>query len=395
MDHHVFLPLVRRGAWMTEARALWVTRWDYNMASDVRALMENAAGAGFNVILFQVRGTADAFYTPGLEPWAARLSGGTLGKDPGWDPLQTAIEAAHARDLELHAYLNVYPVWSGDAAPRTDAEPEHLFWTLSYSYTWDDWRSTNISGTPMLLDGSGYVWATPALTDVVDRVVSVSKDLVTRYDVDGVHLDLVRYVRPEYSYDPFSNAGYAAARAKDASLTRSEWQRRQVSGLVDRVYSEAVLAHEDLRLSAAVWPIHQDKWDWGYKAGYDDFYQDSQAWVQGGIIDAIVPMLYTRMFPTDPQALTPTQFSLVASDFLAHDGGRHVFPGISAEHLDFGEIAQRIAIARDLGAPGHAVFSAGVLERKGYWDDLAVGPYAASAVVPPMSWRPSRAETEH
>jgi uncharacterized lipoprotein YddW (UPF0748 family) len=378
---------------MTEARALWVTRWDYATISDVRALMGNAAGAGFNVVLFQVRGSADAFYTPGLEPWAARLSGGTLGQDPGWDPLQTAIEAAHARGLELHAYVNVYPVWSGQTPPPTDTTPRHLFWTLSYSHTWDDWRVVDSDGVTMTLR-DGYLWATPALTDVVDRVTSVTMDLVTRYDVDGVHLDLVRYPGQDYSHDPFSNAGYAAARAEDKDLTRADWQRRQVTQLVNRVYDQAILPDSDLQLSAAVWPIYQDRWDWGYKTGYDHFYQDSQRWVQDGIVDAIVPMLYTRVFVTDPQALTPTQFSLVASDFLAHDGNRHVFPGINAEHLDFHEVAERIAIARELEAPGHAIFSAGELARKGYWDDLAAGPYAVGAVMPPMPWRPSRTGTE-
>jgi uncharacterized lipoprotein YddW (UPF0748 family) len=386
LDDHVFLPLIRSSGPMTEARALWVTRWDYETITDVETLVENAAGAGFNLLLFQVRGTGDAFYTPGLEPWGARLSGGALGEDPGWDPLQTAVEAAHARGLELHAYLNVYPIWSGVTAPPTSTVPQHLFWTLSYRHTWDDWRVVDGDGVTMTLR-QGYLWATPALTDVVDRVVSVTADLVSRYDVDGIHLDLVRYPGQEYSYDPFSNAGYAAALSQDPGLSRAEWQRRQVTGLVDRVYSEGILPRADLRLSAAVWPIYKDHWGWGYKAGYSDFYQDSQGWVEGGMIDAILPMLYTGAFSSDPEALTPAQFSQAASDFLAHDGGRHVFPGISAEKLGFAGIADRIAIARDLGAPGHAIFSAGVLARKGYWDELARGPYAAEAVIPPMTWR--------
>jgi uncharacterized lipoprotein YddW (UPF0748 family) len=390
LDHQAFLPLIRSTGLMTEARALWVTRWDYSTITDVQTLVEDAAGSGFNILLFQVRGTADAFYTPGLEPWAARLGGGTLGEDPGWDPLQTAIEAAHALGLELHAYINVYPVWSGQTAPPTAATPQHLFWTLSYSYTWDNWRIVDADGVTMTLSG-GYLWATPALTDVVDRVVSVTKDLVTRYDVDGIHLDVVRYPGSDTSYDPFSNAGYESALTRDPDLTRADWQRRQVTGLVERVYAEAVEPRSDLRLSAAVWPIYQDRWGWGYKTGYSDFYQDSQGWVQSGTIDAIVPMLYTGMFISYPKALTPTQFSLVASDFLAHDGGRHVFPGISAENLDFAAVTERIDIARDLGAPGHAIFSAGELARKGYWDELASGPYAPEAVIPPMTWRMGRA----
>jgi len=393
LDRQSFLPLIRSARPMTEARALWVTRWDYSTVTDVQTLVDNAAQARFNVLLFQVRGAADAFYSPGLEPWGARLSGGTLGEDPGWDPLQTAIKAAHARDLELHAYLNAYSVWSGQIAPPTTTVPQHLFWTLSYQHTWDDWRVVDHDGVTMTL-GRGYLWATPALTDVVDRVVSVTADLVNRYDVDGIHLDLVRYPGRQYSYDPFSNAGYQSALAQDPDLSRAEWQRRQVTGLVSRVYSEVVVSRPDLRLSAAVWPIYRDHWDWGYKEGYSEYYQDSQGWVQSGTIDAIVPMLYTGMFISYPQALTPTQFSLVASDFLANDGGRHMFPGISAEHLDFAGVAERIAIARDLGAPGHAIFSAGLLEQKGYWDDLAAGPYMSEASIPPMAWRRTRAGTE-
>jgi hypothetical protein len=78
----------------------------------------------------------------------------------------------------------------------------------------------------------------------------------------------------------------------------------------------------------------------------------------------------------------------LASDFLTHAGGRHVFPGISAQYTDFDEIAQRIVIARDLGAPGHAIFSARLVANNDYWDDFAAGPYATEAAVPPVTWHP-------
>ncbi len=383
-DHHVYLPLVQRA--LVEGRALWVTRWDYSTPADVQNIAANAAAAGFNMLLFQVRGTADAFYTPGLEPWAARLSG-TLGKNPGWDPLQTAVAAAHAHGLEIHAYVNVYPVWLGSTAPLSKTAPEHLFWTLSYRYTWDDWRLVSNTGVTQTLSATHYLWATPALTDVTDRVVAVTADLVTRYDIDGIHLDLVRYAGPQYSYDPFSNAGYLSALAVEPGLTRAEWQRRQVTGLVNRVYSQVIPLRPGLRLSAAVWPVYRDYWGWGYSQGYGDYYQDSQGWMQAGVIDTIMPMIY----PADaanPAVFTQAQFTLLASDFLAHAGGRHVFPGIGAGYTDFNEIAQRIAIARDLGAPGHAIFPARLVAQNGYWDEFAVGPYAAPAAVPPMPWRP-------
>lgn len=385
VEHEVFLPLVRGTGTMTEARALWATRFDYSTITDVQQLMDKAAGANFNMVLFQVRGAADAYYSSTLEPWAARLSG-TLGEDPGWDPLSAAIEAAHARGLELHAWLNVYPVWAGQTPPPRDTDPLHLFWSLSYDHSWDDWRVVDSDGVTMTLRQT-YLWATPALTDVVDRVVSVTADIASRYDVDGIHLDYVRYPHPTYSYDPFSNAGYQAAHAREPDLTRDEWQRQQVTQLVDRVYREAILPHSEVRLSAAVKGIYKDRWAWDYPAGYTDYYQDSQGWIQSGTVDAIVPMLYTQMFISYPEALTPTQFSLVTSDFLTHAGGRHVFPGINAQHLDFSGVSERISIARGLGSPGHAIFSAGVLDQRDFWDDLVAGPYAARAVVPPMVWR--------
>jgi uncharacterized lipoprotein YddW (UPF0748 family) len=387
LDNYIYLPLVQSNK-MVEARALWVTRWDYSTITDVRTLVKNAAGAGFNTLLFQVRGTADAFYTPGLEPWAARLSGGTLGQSPGWDPLQTAVETAHAHGLQLHAYVNVYPVWLGATAPLTNTVPEHLFWTLSHRYTWDDWRHVDSSGVTMTLTDTAYLWATPALTGVMSRIISVTADLVIRYDVDGVHLDLVRYAGRQYSYDPFSNAGYKSALATEPALARAEWQRRQVTLLVNRVYSEVLPLRPGLRLSAAVWPVYQDCWGWGYSEGYSDYYQDSHHWVLSGTIDAIMPMIYPADVVASPDVFTPTQFSLLVSDFLASGGGRHVFPGISAQYADFDEISQRIAIARYLGAPGHAIFSAWLVALNDYWDEFAVGPYALPAAVPPVTWRP-------
>ena len=91
---------------LAERRGLWVTRYDwtsYNQApspADISAVVNNAAYAGFNTLFFQIRAAGDSYYTPGLEPWAARLTTGpvseTLGVDPGWDPLAVMLQTAHA-----------------------------------------------------------------------------------------------------------------------------------------------------------------------------------------------------------------------------------------------------------------------------------------------------------
>ncbi|HEC35715.1 MAG TPA: hypothetical protein ENI39_04175, partial [Anaerolineae bacterium] len=215
LSHTLYFPLVSKGPWY-ERRAVWVTRYDWTsldsdtppMPERIDEIVDNVAGAGFNTIFFQVRAAGDAYYTPGLEPWAARLTGSackTLGQDPGWDPLARLLEKAHAAGLEVHAYVNVYPAWLGETPLPRPTSPEHLFNWLTYDlYYVYDWRQWDSGGTPMPLNQS-YLWASPGVDEVQDHIVAVIVDLVSRYAVDGVHLDLARYAGPDYSYDPFSN----------------------------------------------------------------------------------------------------------------------------------------------------------------------------------------------
>ena len=100
----------------TPVRAIWVTRVDYTMPEDVRSIVNNVAAAGFTDVFFQIRGNATAFYKSRLEPWADELSGkqvGKLGNDPGWDPLQLALDTARPHGLRVHAYMNVLAVPRG------------------------------------------------------------------------------------------------------------------------------------------------------------------------------------------------------------------------------------------------------------------------------------------
>ncbi|RMF31327.1 MAG: hypothetical protein D6759_10260 [Chloroflexi bacterium] len=394
LTRSVYLPLVLGGgAPRYEMRGIWIHRYDWTRYGEpadparIDAMVANVAGAGFNAIFFQVRAHGDAYYTPGLEPWAARLTGSngaTLGQDPGWDPLARMIEQAHQAGLEVHAYLNVYPAWLGETPPPRPVVPEHLFNWLTYDRGYGfDWRQWDRNGQPMLLNPS-YLWASPGLDDLRDHVVAVAVDLVTRYPVDGLHLDLVRYPNTQYSYDPFSLAGYAPL---STTLSYDQWQRDRVTDLVRRIYSRTTTLRPDLRVSAAVWPVYQDRWGWGVSEGYGDFYQDAQGWLEAGLLDATVPMLYPVDTDDPGPAWTLEGFRTLLADHLAHSGGRHVYAGISGDYADFDEIVRRIEAARSLGAAGHLLFSYTALDSRGYWDDLAAGPYAQPAAVPPMPWR--------
>ncbi|MCA9254761.1 MAG: family 10 glycosylhydrolase, partial [Phycisphaerales bacterium] len=102
-------------------RAIWVTRWDYRQAEDIPRIMDNCANAGFNTVLFQVRGNGTAFYDSPYEPWAEEFD----FKNPGYDPLRDACREAHDRGLELHAWVNVMPAWRGPAEPAAKDQLYH------------------------------------------------------------------------------------------------------------------------------------------------------------------------------------------------------------------------------------------------------------------------------
>lgn len=377
VTYSLYLPLIWKHYYPPEARALWVTRWDYTSPEDVQEIVNRAANANFNIIFFQVRGQADAYYQSNYEPWAQRLTG-ALGQDPGWDPLATAVELAHASGLELHAWVNAYPAWLGESPPPSTT-PEHMYNSFNELYD-DNWVHWNDQGQPMQLSTS-YLWASPGHEAVAEHIVQVCEDLVANYDVDGLHLDRVRYYRPEYSHDPVSKARFADEKAINPELTWEEWQRSQVTSLVGSLY-EAISFKPDLMLTAAVWPINQDQWDWITWDGYSGYYQDSHGWMEAGVIDAISPMLYTITIKDYPD-----RFDVLVRDFVSNANGRHVWPGITADYDSFDEIWSRIEIARQAGAAGQAIFSYSYINQRDYWDEFRDGPYAIPAEVPPVSWK--------
>ena len=391
--HYLYLPLIMKSyPTPLEARALWVTRWDYSDSEDVQEIVDRAANANFNIIFFQVRGQADAYYHSNYEPWAERLTG-TLGQVPGWDPLATAVELAHAAGLELHAWVNVYPAWLGESPPPSTT-PEHMYNFFNELYG-DNWVQWDDQGQPMQLNKS-YLWASPGHEAVPEHIVQVCQDIVTNYEVDGLHLDHIRYAGPEFSYDPVSEARFAEAQIPDPGLTWEDWQRAQVTDLVDQIYEQVILTHQDVMLTAAVWPIYRDYWDWITNDSYDGYYQDSQGWMGAELIDGIAPMLYANLVSLagegpDDYAL---RFDTLIRDFVAADNGRFALAGIYAgtspslaHYDDFSDIAQSIDLARKAGAAGQAIFSYRLINERDYWDDFLSGPYAWPSDVPPMPWK--------
>jgi uncharacterized lipoprotein YddW (UPF0748 family) len=382
---------------VVELRGLWVSRFDWTSATQpanpakIDEIVNNAAYAGFNTLFFQVRGTADAFYDSPIEPWSARVSGQKLGQPPHpyWDPLAYLIQQAHAQGIQVHAYINVYPVWTGcTVLPDPDAQPQHFYYLLKNHHGTTSGKLNgmqwNTAGQQLCVP---YQYATPASIFVDDHLIAVVTDLVTRYQIDGLHLDHIRYGNYNTACDPVSAARFGAACFSQPGY--ADWQRAQVNGTVSKIY-EAVQTHNpDVWVSAAVWPIYIERPEWGWgqwaRQGYHDYYQDSKAWLAGGYIDSISPMIYPSVFNCpDNSFWSLDKFAILVADFQADNHGRFVIPGIGTGYCTFDEIEARINVARQAGTPGHALFAYNGLLTNGYFDNLKNGPYAETAVVPAL-----------
>jgi uncharacterized lipoprotein YddW (UPF0748 family) len=344
---------------LTETRALWVSRFEYATEQDVRTAMQRAGDAGFNVVYFQVRGRADAFYRSSLEPWAANLTG-TLGKDPGWDPLGVAVEEGRKHGVAVHAWINAFTGWAGSTPPPVSV-PLHAF--LEHP----DWAMVHSDGTVMPYVSGDSRWLTPGHPGVRTRLAKVAADIVRHYQVAGVHLDFARYPSTSYSYDAPSLAAWDSAKVKEPGLGFDEMRRRLVTRAVAETRDSMRAVSPTAELSAAVWGIYQNTRGWSnVSTGYGTQLQDARAWDQLGIVDVLAPMVYWTITQNYGDRL---DYAWLADDHAAAVKTT-LLVGLSAPGMDGYSLARHIERARMAGAEGSAVFSYTALNDAGLWTPL-------------------------
>jgi len=281
--------------------ALWVTRFDYTTPEDVRSIIDNVAEAGFTDVFFQIRGNATVFYKSRLEPWAFELSGKQvemLGSDPGWDPLQLALDTAKPHGLRVHAYMNVLPGWKGMEDPPPAAGQ---LWTAH-----PDWFMVDSLGNKMLPTSGWYSFINPVLSEVRAHLRGIVAELC-QYEVDGIHLDYIRYPydyhlvarqrypdatdeeimrHADFSYDPASQAALFDRHGWDVSNRQITKFRCDSVTRVVRDISYVMQLHkpEGCLLTASVVgnPVE----------GKARACQDSGAWARQGLVDWVVQMNY-------------------------------------------------------------------------------------------------------
>lgn len=346
-----------------QVRAIWVTRWDYKKGDDVRAIMENCAAMGFNVVLFQVRGNGTVYYPSKIEPWAWELTSDgpeTTGMDPGWDPLAVAVKEAHARGLELHAYVNVFPAWRTQNYPPRDSG--QLWWEHP------DWFMCDAAGERMLPRdrsvnpsvGDWYSFISPGVPAVQDYLAGLFAEMAANYAIDGIHYDYIRYpaeireVKEGYgprarrmgnwSYDPVSLARFSHETGVTSPDTDPDawrdWRAAQITATVRKIHAAVNAARPGVVFTAAVMADPAD--------AYETKYQDYVNWMKEGVLDAAITMNYTgdvgQFRERSAKLLEPKPEAGI------------VVQGLGAGH-NAEVLGQELAIVSDLGADGFAFFA--------------------------------------
>ena len=265
-------------------RAIWVTRWDYKSPRDIARIMENCRDAGFNTILFQVRGNGTVFYKSRIEPWADELG----GRDPGFDPLKVACREAHRRGLSIHAWVNVMPGWRGKKPPKN---PRQLY------HARPDWFWRDARGHRQPL--GWYASLNPCYPEVRQYLVSVMREIVEKYPVDGLHLDYIRFPNewndsyprgarvPDYPRDPRTLLMFKreTGHTPESSPSRwDQWRSEKVTEVVAAIRSMMAEVNPQVKLSAAVGPVPE--------RAKKRHFQDVRRWLAMGLLDAVYPMNY-------------------------------------------------------------------------------------------------------
>lgn len=363
-----------------EIRATWLTTlggldWPQKKAvsnagiaaqkKELTDLLDALKAANFNTVLLQTRLRGDVIYPSLVEPFAECLTGHTE-RNPQYDPLKFAVEECHKRGMELHAWIVCIPVGS-----RRQVNLH---------------RNSVVKKRPelcKLFNGNWYLDpGNPGTANYLSRIV---KEIVMNYDVDGIHLDYIRY--PEEG-DRFPDKDTFRKYGRGQDLR--QWRRDNITRIVRRIHADVKASKPWVKVSSS--PIGKYKDTSRYSSrgwnAYDVVYQDAQKWLAEGIHDMLFPMMYFQ----------GNQFYPFALDWQENKHRRWIVPGLGIYFLHpdeqdwkLDEVIRQIHFSREIGLDGQAYFRNRFLlgNTKGLLDELKTHFYTHPALVPPMVWEDS------
>lgn len=356
----------------TQVRAVWLTT-NYQLdwpsprqtadkqKEELKSILDKLQALNFNTILFQVRLKGSVLYQSTIEPMCpfiqTRCADGSF-----FDPLAFAIAECHKRNMECHAWIVTYPIGSQKATPAARIQKiRNLYPDILKAYK-GDW------------------YLDPGSPNTNNYLISLVKEIINGYNVDGVHFDYIRY--------PDENAGFPDKLSykkygKGESL--ASWRRANITNFISEVYNYVKSVKPWIQVSSSPLGIYRSLSGNGNKwSGFESVFQDSYNWLKLGIQDAVYPMLYYQ----------DKNFYPYVDDWLKNANGRLVVPGLGVYKLlpneqdwELHVLTRQMDYLRDVKAPGEAYFRLGMLldNIKGIRDEL-ISYYRNPAKLPPMTW---------
>lgn len=348
----------------TEIRAVWLTtNWALDwpkkgksvedQKKELLHIFDELEKDMFNVVLFQVRAQGKVFYKSHLEGMSPFFNNGS-----NFDPLAFAIEAAHERNMECHAWITTFPAEKAKMSARgTVLEKKADFYKLA---------STN-----WFLD--------PGRPETRERLKVIVKEIVTKYDVDGLHLDYIRYPdNPKVFNDRDTYRTYGKGQEIN------QWRRDNVTRIVYDIYDTVKATKNWVQVSSA--PVGKykaiKKYD-GWTA-YESVLQDAGLWMREGKQDILFPMMYSK----------GNDFYPYVDEWLATSNDRYIVPGLGAYQMepnelnwDIKEISEQMNFTRTKNVKGQAYFRVGQVlnNTKGIRNHIQ-NLYKHPAKLPPLTW---------
>ncbi len=368
-----------RGAWLhTVHQGQYAKMTTDETKKYLEGQLDKLKAAGCNAVVFQVRPSADAFYESALEPWSRFLTG-TAGKapDPYWDPLEFMVEQSHARGMELHAWLNPYRVTTSN---NEQLAPNHIYHKHPERF----------------VKYGGKLYFDPGLPENREFIENVVADIISRYDVDAIHMDDYFYPYPVKGKEFPDNKSY---QKYGNGMIRDDWRRENVNLLIEGLHKTIAATKPWVRLGISPFGIWRNKSsdpkgsDTQGLQNYDELYADVLLWTEKGWVDYMLPQLYWTL-----------EKKVASSEKLAYwwndnANGRHMYIGQSiGATMDTPDLPpsknptqldHKIRLSRELPNlhgncwwPGYMITS----NYKGIADSLAINQQATLALVPSYPW---------
>ena len=265
-----------RGAWIQCVNGQFQGMGAERMQHVLTSQLDKLQKAGINAIIFQVRAEADALYQSSYEPWSRFLTG-VQGKFPQWDPLQWMIDACHKRNMELHAWINPYRAKTKGTAALSPIHPFNKHPELFVTY-------------------AGQLYFNPGLPESRKYICKIVRDLVTRYDIDALHMDDYFYPYPNPGED-FPDA-VAFAQYGRGYANKGDWRRDNVNVLIKEIHETVRECKPWVKFGVSPFGIYRNKKsdpngsNTNGLQNYDDLYADVLMWVNNGWVDYNIPQIY-------------------------------------------------------------------------------------------------------